>query len=640
MNENIPYLMEMGIPFDVASDALKRFNGNLEDAVNFIFSNDIISTPMSSNEQNTLVNNPNPNPNYLQLNDENSQLKPGDLSHLINNNNNNNNTNEHISNQFLSSSLSSSSSPSSSSSSSSSSSTTSINDNLPDYNIMKKPIFKTDPLNPTIILSLPPNSLIENYLALFAYCISRFVPKWFLIPDFRDLNYNSNWFKGLELNEPSFKLVTNDNTNNGTNVEDHNNDSTNNNDKNSQPVTLWQLQKLISTINDPNSNRAYISASIFRLVFDHQLKLKLQSTDRLNEILPSFLRSILIDLELCPTIDKESVNDMFISRASYRQNQTDSEHETYVMLLHFPPEEFDTNLYKMFNALLYPELEEEEEEEETSKEYSENLLKTISPFFTIIFNEMDDMTDDEIAVPNGVDIPFEFYPQLYTMTVKNQLIKHIMNKRRNANSRLKQCLSEIQTLKSFQGKDILTILNSSIKYMEHDNGDPNHIHLLNSIKEAITSRLESLKAEHEDLRNKLQKEWNISHPEYYIIESAKKMGLIDEPLLLVMVTISPYFYFIRDKNNMDQWSLIQSSTNGTDFQIINNITEDKVKETISKYTSRPNQTPIMFNYCKKDYIDSDENILKWIHANEGCNKFMKSDEDYFVNESVERIQQE
>ena len=32
MNQNIRYLIEMGIPVDVASDALKRFNDNLEDA--------------------------------------------------------------------------------------------------------------------------------------------------------------------------------------------------------------------------------------------------------------------------------------------------------------------------------------------------------------------------------------------------------------------------------------------------------------------------------------------------------------------------------------------------------------------------------------------------------------------------------
>ena len=617
MDRKIQYLLEMGIPMDVASDALKRFNGNLEDAVNSIFSNDISSTQLSSNEQNTFPPGIN---DHVQLNYNNTQFKPGDLSYLINNNSN---SNENIHNHSLSSSLSSSSS---------SSSTTSINDNPPDYTIMKQPIYKTDPSNPTIILSSPPNSLIENYLTLFAYCISRFVPKWFLIPDFKDLNYNSEWYKGLELNEPTFKLVTNNNSDNEDN---------NNNHNNIQPKTLWQLQKLISTINDPNSNRAYVSASIFQLVFDNQLRLKLQTTDRLNEILPSFLRSLLMDLELWPNIDKDSVNDLFISRASYKQNQEDSEHETYIMLLHFPPEEFDTNLYKMFNALLYPEHEEEDEDDdndEDSREYSENLLKTVSPFLTIIFNEIDDMTDDIVSLPNGVDIPFEFYPQLYTATVKNQLIKHIINKRRNANNRLKQCMNEIQSLRSFQGKDILMILDSSIKYMEQDNNNTNnndHLILLKSIKEKITSRLESLKIESEDLRDKLQKEWNISHPEYYIIESAKKMGLIDEPLLLVMVTISPYFYFIRDKNNMDQWSLIQSNTNGTDFQIINNITEEKVKETISKYTSRPSHTPIMFNYCKKNYIDSEENILKWIDANEGCRKFMKADENWLANKLAE-----
>lgn len=244
---------------------------------------------------------------------------------------------------------------------------------------------------------------------------------------------------------------------------------------------------------------------------------------------------------------------------------------------------------------------------------------------------MDDMTEEDISLPEGVQVPFEFYPQLYTVTAKQQLIKHIITKRRQAHKRLKTCLHEIQHLKNFQGKDIVSVLDSGINFMEFDNDEKNKLLLnsLKSVKEKISDKLRVLKDEYRDITNKLHKEWNLSHPEYHLIESAKQMGIIDEPYLLIMVTISPYFYFIRDKRNMNQWTLIQSNTYGTDFQIINDIDEAKVEEVISKYTTRPNQTPIMFNYCKRSHINSDENISEWIQANEGCKKFMEADEKWF-----------
>ncbi|KAG0659239.1 UBA domain-containing protein rup1, partial [Monosporozyma unispora] len=41
MEQGIQSLMEMGIPIDVATDAMQRTDGNLENAVNFIFSNEL-----------------------------------------------------------------------------------------------------------------------------------------------------------------------------------------------------------------------------------------------------------------------------------------------------------------------------------------------------------------------------------------------------------------------------------------------------------------------------------------------------------------------------------------------------------------------------------------------------------------------
>ena len=60
-NETVKTLLEMGIPREVAVDALMRTGGNLEDAVAFIFSNELPQTeqeqpyiPININDQDPL----------------------------------------------------------------------------------------------------------------------------------------------------------------------------------------------------------------------------------------------------------------------------------------------------------------------------------------------------------------------------------------------------------------------------------------------------------------------------------------------------------------------------------------------------------------------------------------------------------
>lgn len=641
MENGIRSLMEMGIPQDVAMDAMQRTNGNLENAVNYIFSNELppddqsgnTNSNTTSNNNNNNSNNTNPflnqEPSHVPLNDTNSELKPGDLSNIIEQSNHIENSNNDDMFKADENNTNNGEVIISRSNSTSSSMTSITNDNPPDYTIMKRSLKKDKINDPTIILPLPPNSLMENYLAIVAWCIAQFMPKWFLIPDFHDLNYDSNWYKGQSLNEPTLKISTS-----GEMVDDDQNIN------DVQPETLWQLQKMISIMNDPNSQRSYVSANLFPLAFDNQLRSKLQNYDKLNEILPSFIRSLMMDLEICPGIDKASINETFVSKASYKSNATDPERESYLLLLHFPPEEYDTNLYKMFNTLLYPEPEDEryENNDEDGGErdpnlLAENSLKEVAPFFTILFTEMDEMTETDISLPNGVDIPFEFYPQLYTTKLKNQLVKHIISKRKDAQLRLKECLSEIHSLKNFQGKDIMTILNSSIDYIDKDNSngkDDNLQTTLESLRDKISSKLKTLKEEYKEITNKLQREWNLSHPEYFIIGAAKQLGFLDEPHLLMMITISAYFYLVRNKTDINEWILIQSNTYGTDFQIVHGLDEGRVRDMVKKYTTRPSQTPIMFNYIKQSHIDSNEDIRQWISKNHGCSKFMKSDELWYA----------
>ncbi|CCF58407.1 hypothetical protein KAFR_0E02540 [Kazachstania africana CBS 2517] len=644
-------LLEMGISKNVAIDALQKFDGNLEAAINYIFSNDMSMESIQTHPQPN--NNPFLEEHTVELSD--SKFKPGDLDTVITpraggdekdliqlSSSDEEEGSLQNPDQTVAGETEKVNIPIDSQSSSYSSFSTSLSNenelrmsentynNPPEYSTVQHSERKSDIADPTIVLPLPPNSLIENYLALYALSIANFFAIDFLKPDFKDLNYRKEWYRSSSIDEPFYRVKFNkaDETENEIvpaaelTETDH-----------PQPKLLWQLQKLIAVVNSDLSERAYVSAKIFNSSSNQQLQSKLGDAEHLNEVLPYFIKALAVDLESCYGDKSSDIKKLFISSAFYKPSQNEPLQETYLSFFHFLPEEYDTNLYKMFNVLLIPD-EDDEESGESDEDQPDNSLNIISPFLTIVFNEMDESTDDNMTTSasfQGVDIPFEFYPQLYTKKCKDELIKHILSKRKESKSKLKVILQEINALKSYHGKDILMFLNSTIDFLQKDSNAESTDHLevaqeLNDLRAQINGRKAGLKDEYKELSQKLHNEWNLSYPDLHIIQTAKTLGLIDTPYLLTTVVISPYFYFMRDRKKVDQWCLVQSNGLGTDFHITNFLDKENVSTTIKQYTKVPNESPLMFIYCKENYIASQDDIWKLIEENEGCSSFIKADQ--------------
>ena len=129
---------------------------------------------------------------------------------------------------------------------------------------------------------------------------------------------------------------------------------------------------------------------------------------------------------------------------------------------------------------------------------------------------------------------------------------------------------------------------------------------------------------YKDLAQKLHGQWNLTHPEAHIVGTAKALGLIKEPYLLIMVVLLPYLYYIRERDGT--WSLVNCSISGDNFDVRKCSSELEVQDAIKQSTRRASETPIMFMYCRKDMIPDEQVVLKAIEQNKGASAFVKADQ--------------
>ncbi|SCV06068.1 LANO_0H21396g1_1 [Lachancea nothofagi CBS 11611] len=463
------------------------------------------------------------------------------------------------------------------------------------------------------------NSLMENYFALFCLAVGFGFPHVFLKPDFKDLVYGKDWYQGQAL-KPKFRIKYGvDNTVAIVPQEE----LAGQDNLALQPELLWQLQKLLAVQNTTGCLRKYVTAKFFARVLEPLVVEKLNNCEHLHDVLPTFIKSIATDVELCPGMS--SIKSLFISTAYYKPPSEPEPVETLVSLLHFMPEEYDSNLYKMFNALLYPEDDSDCETDDT-----QNSLGNLAPMITIVFDEMDESTES-LNLPNGVEVPLEFYPQLYTEKAKKLLINDVLTNARNAELEARKALRSLNELKSFQGKHIHSFLNSTLDFIMKDTGSisnqPEVASLVNSleqVKEQLGERKTDSLAEYKAITHKLNNEWNLSHPELGIVKSAHDLGIVDVPYLLTSAVLSPANYFLRQRNG--QWYHVTGKINNNDMEI-SKVTPLDVVYTIRSHTRVASETPLMFTYFKQCAIESDATVQEALDSNVGARNFALRDQD-------------
>ncbi|CDH12009.1 related to UBA domain-containing protein RUP1 [Zygosaccharomyces bailii ISA1307] len=536
-------LVEMGITPEVAQRALEQTNGDLEAAVNYIFSGEVYSA------QPTEAVHSAPMPGFT----------PGSLTGVMGQSQDgDDDTDSSSSEQELSPPFSPRRSPDFP--------TAGANSN----GVLDSPR-KALVTDPTVVTPLP-HSLFENYFALFSLAMCQYLPQILAKPELGDLSYDPKWAQGVCSTTTSL---------------------------------IEQLQRLSGVVNASLSDRCCVSARIIAAVLDASLRRKLSEAEHLHEVLPSFIRSLIHAIERSGCFGDEQVRSLFVSSA------LSSEGKSLLSVLQFMPEEYESSLYAMFNALLYPELDEGEE--------NGNSLLDVAPFLTIVFDEMDE--DTEVTSGRGVDIPLEFYPQLYTKKVKDALVRPLQQQRRAAQERSRQVLAEMNSLKSYQGKDILKFINSALDYLQRDGQSKEAVDQLEQLKNSISEHKTQRKNEYKELSQKLHGEWNLSHPTY-LIDEAKERDLVDEPYLLVLAVLHPGHYFQRSRSG--QWKSVRADPN---LVRLSDCAPEQVQTIIRHYTTFPSKTPLMLLYVKQSHVPEDAIVLKSLESNKGISSFLRMDQE-------------
>ncbi|KAL3236717.1 Rup1p [Nakaseomyces bracarensis] len=625
MDQNVAALMEMGIEHDVAVSALQETGGDLEAALNSIFNNDSVPVEtqgimethrIQENEVGFATAYPvptgRPEDNYMNSEHRDTKMVYSDSdsdseSESDSNSNSNSNSDSAKHNGTGTNNVDDDDDDENSDSSSSlePSQYRSIDDLIPQQ-------LKGDMDSPTVVI---PSPVVQNhiyYCALFALFISINLPQFFIKdkegqPPLEQLLFSPDWFNDID-KEPEDEPLA---------------------------VLRDQLLKLIVVQNSRNhSMRSFVTSKMFNVDLT---SMRQQTQDALEtnpefyhlyEILPSFIKSI-------SNISSEQTN-LFISSAIHTVSKEEAPKESLLSLLHFLPEEYEANLYRMFNVLLYPDEDSDSESEMESDSgegtSSENSLKEIAPVLTIVFNEAEAVDENIRPSGNGVDIPLEFYPQLYSKSCKDQLIKHIIAKRKIAQNDLRRILKEISALKSYQGKDILSFVNSTLDYLTKDKDESGLIEQISKLKDELTKKKTRKMNDYKAISEKLHKEWNIQNPEISIIDNAKKMNLIDEPYLLTMAVVSPFFYLIR-KRSGDWFEVRFNPFNESQEKIHVTKCLDTIEVTnhIRNSTKLPSVTPLMFVYCKQSLIIDDEEINSMVDEKSILVDFFKQDQVFLQN---------
>lgn len=429
------------------------------------------------------------------------------------------------------------------------------------------PDLKTDPEAPLAVLPSP-NAYLENYFLLWLLAVSIHAPQC-ATAHTSPLIWSREWYR-------------------------------------SSTLDLAQLLKILVTLTQTHSNRSLISTQTILNTLDPQVTTKLAEDPHLYSVLPTFIKSVCQDLDS---------KDFFISSALHSNSQ-DEARETFLALFHFLPEEYDTNLYRMFNVLLFPD--EDEVDNDTS--LWENSLQKLSPVLTIVFNQQDDDDSNDEVLLQGVEIPMEFYPQLYTKDCKDRLIKKILLQRKVARQQLKKLMHDIDQLRSFQGKSVNMLLNSTIEFYKDDNQFI--VDKLTSLKSQVDLLKQRQLDEYKTINQRLSQEWNLAHPENATVNTAKQLGLIDEPYLLSMAVINPRHYLIR--NSSDLWYEVDFAKEVISQRISVQDVQSKLKEN----TKRPSQDPLMFIYCHRKCLLEREKFQEMINSNESIMNFLRQDEDF------------
>ncbi|CAI5757642.1 unnamed protein product [Candida verbasci] len=586
-NDKISQLAEMGFSQEQSKLALQLANGNLEDAIAYLFDEPIEQPPLPPNQQHTPTNennnqiikyqdsvqikNPKDIPDFGPLTSE--DLLPSVNSDILqsssDNNQNNNNVDwdqfEHIEQQDVESVFDY---------------PIGYEKNETDYIPVILPKFK-----------ISSQSVIIALVAIFSQ-ISQ-LKDVLLSKNFEDYGFSENWFtheasNEIEipegLNEKEYKLII-------------------------------EIQKFIIFLTTNLSNRLFISGETFCKNLPNELIN--QENDDWEEILKKFIPNLKTLVE---NILNQDIDKLFYSKVESISGQTASLHNFIL-----DSDNKGSSIQESFDKLFWDGPE----------------LVTLTNLSKIIIIQVN---GDELSyeIPQPIQIEEMFYPGIYSNDISS-IIKSMNEKKEKVKIERNQITNKLMSLNSFEGKRIKTVLQNSINYIKSINE--------NEALADLTKLTKNINNESEYLNNKLLQlnsdyvRYEIRNHEN-VLKSMKDANLpIPKPYKLIGIIVSDSDYFYKSKlynNNVENW--VYFTPDDDRNRVLRYRSEtmsfDQVQQVITDLSKNGSKSFLLI-YAEEDEKDEeDEEVdeVDEIETPENLKQFFIKDNE-LVKEQVEKAKE-
>ncbi|KAL6937520.1 hypothetical protein ACO0RG_004030 [Hanseniaspora osmophila] len=335
----------------------------------------------------------------------------------------------------------------------------------------------------------------------------------------------------------------------------------------------------------------------------------------------------------------DPILNMLISTSSYYTTQ---QNVNNLYCMHFPQEEYTTNLNKMLNNLFLNQDNYESSQDKTNNvdlqvEQSNRLLK-VSDVFTVIFDQEeyddddDDDDDDDMSLNNGnnlidvennlvdVDVPIIFYPELYTTPILKIIEKEIAPQLNSIKTQINELNVKLNMkLKYYQGAPVLSFLNTCLKYLsteeDSDSGDnesvaverrQNAIKTLNTVKQNLSSAKLTIIEQINVLKQQMHaldlNSLELSPTVVDLINKSQNANSDQSNIhmnvykLVALIISSNNYFILNSKGKYTNYVVLNNTLNFNDTQVDDKMLHQLFKE----YITTSKKEPIMCVYTKQE----------------------------------------
>ncbi|KAH3666351.1 hypothetical protein WICMUC_005715 [Wickerhamomyces mucosus] len=435
---------------------------------------------------------------------------------------------------------------------------------------------------PSVLMPIN-NGYLESYLNSIISILYEIpeIKKLILSYQFKDYGYSKNWFKGelIQLDVGDSQVFQKGQTG----IKEHH-----------DLRFLLELQRIFVFLDNKQSSRGF--ASVKALIKTLPVEM-FSNSDQITEVLSDFLNILKSQIALSNNLKGLDIfNNITIDITDERERD--------FAVFHFDFEDIKDDIYKTLNSLLWSE-----NLYQSMKKFSSTLFFTIEPSDGYIRNAKRGFVLDEEIFPeiyhvDNLDLVNKLYDEYEKLVEK----RHIINKER-------------MKFKSFEGKDVSNFLSTSVNFLKNEKLESLE-NELKSIKDHADDKKDQFIKEIEEIEEKLAI-FNPNNTETLLTRLKEKKRDNLTTYLLTGVIFSPsIFVNLKKINNELRWFSTKFE-NSANFDVQEVSLEEITQEFYKVSKGHQLGSAMLLVYTEEQKFMEDVSI----EYNDGLKEFIKKDEE-------------